>query len=145
MRLPLNRRAAALILGAVLVGAAGPEGNWLTQDRGGVIAITPCAGGLCGRIAGMGETRRPDGSLPTDTEGHPKCGLTILRVAPDGPGEWSGRISDPDTGTAWHATLHLDAAGHLLLRGYVLLPLFGETQTWTRYSGPLGADCAMAK
>ena len=33
--------------------------------------------------------------------------------------------------------------GHLLLRGYVLLPLLGQTQTWTRYTGKLAADCAM--
>ena len=34
-------------------------------------------------------------------------------------------------------------ADHLLLRGYILLPVFGQTQTWTRHAGPLGADCAM--
>ena len=145
MRLPLNRRGAALILGAVLAGAAGPEGNWLTQDGGGVIAIAPCAGGLCGRIAGMREIRRSDSTLPIDTHGHPKCGLTILHAAPDGPGNWSGLITNPDTGSDWHATFHLDDAGRLLLRGYVLLPMFGETQTWTRYPGTLGTDCAMPR
>ena len=146
--MPLNGWIAALALGAALAAvparAAGPEGNWLTQDRDGVIEIGPCDGGLCGRIIGMRETRRRDGGIATDPQGHPTCGLTILRAAPDGPGRWSGHIADPDTGTSWHCTLRVDAADHLLLRGYVLLPLFGQTQTWTRYPGRLAADCAMA-
>jgi uncharacterized protein (DUF2147 family) len=145
--LPLNGWIAVLILGATLAAvparAAGPEGRWLTQDRGGVIEIGPCDGGLCGRIVGMNETRRRDGSIPTDPEGHPTCGLTILHAEPDGPGQWSGHIADPDTGTSWNCTLRLDAADHLLLRGYVLLPLFGQTQTWTRYPDAPGAGCAM--
>lgn len=143
MRLPLKALAAALLLVAAPASAAGPEGVWLTATRDGVIAIAACAGSLCGRIVGMGEIRRPDGGLPADPQGHPMCGLTILRAAPDGPAQWAGDITDPQTGTSWHCTLHLDEAGHLLLRGYVLLPLLGQTQTWTRYTGPLAADCAM--
>jgi uncharacterized protein (DUF2147 family) len=146
--LPLKPAHLALLLAAVLATparAAGPEGNWLTEDRSGVIAIAPCEAGLCGRIVGMSEPRRPDGSVSTDKQGHPMCGLTILHAAPDGPGRWSGEITNPDTGTAWHCTLSLDAAGHLRLRGYVLLPLFGQTQTWTRTAAPPRADCAMTK
>ena len=145
----LNRFSAVLVLGVMLMAvparAAGPDGRWLTANRDGVIEIGPCEGGLCGRIAGMSETRRPDGGVPTDPQGHKTCGLTILRAEPDGPDGWSGEITDPDTGTAWHCTLRMDAADHLLLRGYVLLPLFGQTQTWTRYPGQLGADCAMTQ
>ncbi len=146
--MPLNGWIAALILGVPLASvpaqAAGPEGRWFTEDHGGVIEIAPCGTALCGRIVGMKETRRPDGGIPTDTRGHPTCGLTILHAGPDGPGQWSGTIVNPDTGTAWHCTLRVDAADRLLLRGYVLLPLFGQTQTWTRYPGALGAGCAMS-
>ena len=143
MRLSLNALAIALLLAAAPASAAGLEGVWLTATHDGVIAIAPCAADLCGRIVGMGQTRRPDGSLPADPQGHPMCGLTILRAAADGPDRWAGDIIDPQTGTSWQCTLHLDEAGHLLLRGYVLLPLLGQTQTWTRYTGKLAADCAM--
>jgi uncharacterized protein (DUF2147 family) len=144
--LPL--RPAALILAAVIAPAAAapaPVGRWLTEDRGGVIEIFPCAAALCGRIVGMTEPLRPDGKPQTDSAGQPKCGLTILHDAIETePGQWSGRITDPDDGSDWHCVLSVDAQGRLHLRGYVLLPLLGQTQIWTPYSGRLGADCRMA-
>jgi hypothetical protein len=33
--------------------------------------------------------------------------------------------------------------GDLHLRGYVLVPLLGSTQVWTRYAGQPTADCHM--
>jgi len=145
--LPLTVRGAAILLAGLLLPAAGraadASGQWLTGDRDGVIEIGPCAEGLCGRIVGMTVTHNPDGTPRADPQGRPMCGLAILRAKPDGPGHWSGRITDPETGSTWHCTLRLDAADHLLLRGYILLPVFGQTQTWTRHAGPLGAACAM--
>jgi len=123
---------------------ASPVGQWLTEDRGGVIDIFPCGQALCGRIVGMSEPLRPDGSVPKDHAGQPKCGLAILQQGtPDGSGEWSARITDPDDGSQWNCLLSVDRQGRLHLRGYVLLPLLWQTQIWTPYSGRLGADCRM--
>lgn len=119
-------------------------GRWLTQDRDGVVEIYPCERALCGRIVGMSPARRPNGSIPVDVDGHPECGLTILReTAETAPGRWEGRITDPEDGSAWRCTLRLDATGRLELRGYVVVPLLGRTQVWTRYSGRLAPDCSM--
>ena len=142
----IRARAAVLLAALLAAGTAradGPEGLWITEDGGGVIEIAGCPEGLCGRIAGLDEPRRPDGTLPTDVQGRPMCGLSFIEVAQDEPAHWDGYITDPRSGTRWNATLRVDEAGHLLLRGYVLVPLFGETRTWTRYTGHLGADCAM--
>jgi uncharacterized protein (DUF2147 family) len=130
-------------------------GRWLTQDRGGVIDIYHCeaspprrdraaASALCGRIAGLSEPLKPDGTVPADSSGHPKCGLTILHDAVQSePGMWTGRITNPDDGTSWHCEFWVDDLGRLHLRGYVLVPLLGQTQTWTPYAGSLSSDCRM--
>jgi hypothetical protein len=39
--------------------------------------------------------------------------------------------------------LHLDPHGELRLRGFLGIPLLGQTQTWTRYAGPLPEDCRL--
>jgi uncharacterized protein (DUF2147 family) len=128
---------------AATARAESPEGNWLTQDRDGIIAISRCPEGLCGRIVGLAETIGPDGAVSADPQGRPMCGLDILVAAPGEPGTWDGRITDPDTGTAWTCRLRLDAAGRLQLRGYAVLPLFGRTQIWTRTTIVPRPDCAM--
>lgn len=145
--MPVTRRGLVLLLAFLLAaghaGAASLEGLWLTQDHDGVIEVRTCDTGLCGRIVGMSKTVRPDGGIPVDPQGHPMCGLTILRVAPDGPEHWSGQIVDPKDGSNWNCTLRVDAADNLKLRGYLLVPLLGQTQTWTRYSGRLTNGCAI--
>jgi uncharacterized protein (DUF2147 family) len=156
MRLRLNLRGTARWGGGMavaawlaawpgLAGAAStPVGTWLTEDHKGVIAIAPCGGGLCGRIVGMSEPLRPDGSRPVDNQGRPQCGLTILQAAAgDQPGQWQGKITDPLDGSVWNCELSLDGEGRLHLRGYVLLPLLGQTQLWTPYTGHVTQDCRM--
>jgi uncharacterized protein (DUF2147 family) len=150
MRLRVSLRgwrgtAVAVLLAGVpgaAGAAAGPVGTWLTEDHRGVIAIAPCGGQLCGRIVGMSEPVRPDGSRPVDNEGRPQCGLTILRAAPgDERGLWQGEITDPTDGSVWHCQLSVGEDGGLRLRGYVLLPLLGQTQRWTPYTGHVTPDC----
>ena len=146
LRLPLT--ASTLVLAALLAApaeAAGAEGLWLVEDGTGVIEITACGESVCGRIVGMRQPIGPNGSVPTDTHGTPMCGLSILEAVPDGPAHWSGHIVNPETGTAWNCTLRLSPSGNLLLRGYVMLPLFGQTQTWTHYGGGIGENCAMSR
>ena len=36
-----------------------------------------------------------------------------------------------------------DIPGRLRLRGYVLVPVLGATQTWTPYKGMVTPDCRM--
>jgi uncharacterized protein (DUF2147 family) len=44
-----------------------------------------------------------------------------------------GTILDPDTGKVYKANMKLSPDGSkLILRGYIGLPIFGESQTWTR-------------
>ena len=140
---PALLAGALLVLTAAARGAEAPIGRWLTADGNGVIAIEPCGAALCGRI--VGSNRPADAPMPTDRGGRPECGLTILTTdaQPTADGAWNGRIIDPRNGTAYHARLWLDDGGTLHLRGYVAVPLLGQTQIWHRYAGQLTPDCRM--
>lgn len=144
--------AFAAALGAATVAVASvaaaapvrstPVGRWLTGDDGGVIEIAPCGSDdLCGRIVGIPRDH-PGAPEPTDFRGHPQCGLTIISAAKrTGPDEWTGSIEDPRNGKRYHAQLSLDDAGRLHVRGYVGLPLFGETVVWRPFDGNIGEHC----
>lgn len=141
--------AIGLLLASVLLAVshaapAAPIGQWLTQDRSGVIEIGPCGTSLCGRIVGMAEWPA-DGHVPVDVQGRPQCGLTIIADArPGSEDRWTGRITDPDTGHVYSAELWVDQGGQLHLRGYIGLPVFGATQVWTPYRAPVPKDCRLS-
>lgn len=117
-------------------------GQWETREHDGVFEIKPCGGELCGRLVGM----RYTGEIPKAKDGTSECGLLMLTgFVPDSDdaGRWNGHILDPDSGKVYQAQIWSPRDGVLKLRGYVGIPLFGETHTWTRYGGTIGARCQM--
>jgi uncharacterized protein (DUF2147 family) len=123
---------------------ASPTGRWVTANHNAVIQISPCGQDLCGQIVGM--ALKPGDPVPKDWRGKSQCGLNIIKTAPDAPGasSWTGTILDPRDGSTYHAKITPGAAGQINLRGYVGLPVFGQTQTWTAYTGKITQDCRLA-
>lgn len=118
-------------------------GDWSTEGGSGVIAIGPCGTALCGRIVGI--ARAPGEPIPRDVNGESQCGLTIItNEKPNGDGAWIGQITDPRTGKTYGAKIWLGPDGNLRLRGFLGLPLFGQTQVWHPFNGRLGSDCAFS-
>jgi uncharacterized protein (DUF2147 family) len=118
----------------------------VTPSHDAVIQFSKCGESLCGRIVGI--VLSPGVPVPTDWEGKSQCGLTIVQVTPstDGSGNeiWTGSITDPRNGSVYHARLRLGDPNDLLLRGYLGIPLLGQTQTWTKYSGSVATtDCRL--
>lgn len=146
--------AMAFRLGAIAVLAAAPVlakqpvsadpvGRWFTGSDGGVIQIEPCGPNLCGRIIGLTPDHATD-PMPLDYRGQPQCGFTIISDArKTGADEWTGRITDPRNGNSYKVRLKVDSEGQLRVRGYVGLPLFGQTLIWLPYAGRIGAACQL--
>ncbi len=124
-----------------------PAGRWITANHQAVIQIAPCGANLCGQIVGIA-LAHPGDPMPTDWQGQPQCGLTIIETAPttdnDGTPIWRGSVLDPRNGAVYNANIKLDSNRHLVLHGYLGLPIFGQTQTWTPYAGRTLANCHLA-
>lgn len=118
-------------------------GYWLSQGHDGVFKIDRCGDTVCGHLVGL----QYDGTnVPHDKAGDTMCNLLMLtdfKASSDDTGRWNGKILDPDTGHIYQAQIWSPRQDVLKLRGYIGLPLFGETQTWTRYNGTLGPVCKM--
>jgi uncharacterized protein (DUF2147 family) len=65
----------------------------------------------------------------------PIIGMTVLwAMKATGPSTFGGgKVLDPRNGEIYQATLRLlDGGKKLLVRGYILSPLFGRSETWQR-------------
>lgn len=69
-----------------------------------------------------------------DRRDQPVLGMVILRGMTRDGAEWTGgRIVDPETGDVYRCSMRLGPDGRtLILRGYVMVPMFGRSQTWLR-------------
>lgn len=115
-----------------------PTGRWITASGNLEVEVAPCGNALCGTVTRVLANRsmsRP-GQAMTAQDGRPALGLQILsdfRLDEDqSPPRWQGRIYNRENGKTYHCLMSMGEGGTLQLRGYVGLPLFGSTQTWTR-------------
>jgi len=133
--------ALLIVLATPSLAATPLDGLWLTQDRDGVMAVSPCEERLCARIVGM-FLDRPADPMPLDYRGLSQCDLPLITDARQiEPNLWKGHILDPRNGTMYGVELHLDSNDNLAVRGFLGIPLLGETQTWTRFTGSVPANC----
>lgn len=137
--LSLTVAATTLSSAAFAQNTPDAEGYWLTENKRAVIKTEKCDGNhLCGQIywiieGGMQtDSNNPDEAL----RNRPMCGLTILNGFTQNRNNakvWEGgHIYKADDGDTYNATVTIKDEQHLWLRGYVGLPIFGKSQTWTR-------------
>jgi uncharacterized protein (DUF2147 family) len=115
-------------------------GTWLTTDGKANIEIYQCGDLYCGRIVWLseplenGQPKRDKENPDEALRDRPIIGLVLMRdFSYEGDGIWSGgKVYDPESGDEYQGKISLKDAKTLDLRGYVLLPLFGRTETWTR-------------
>lgn len=147
---------AVLLAGSLPVGAparaqsvpaqdeSAVTGLWLSEKHDGVFQIARCGDALCGTLVGL--LYGPTEPMPRAKDGREECRLVMLtefRPLEDDPGRWGGKILDPDTGNLYHSQIWSPGPDVLKLRGYILVPVFGETQTWSRYTGKIGPACRL--
>jgi uncharacterized protein (DUF2147 family) len=141
--------AAALSLGVAAQAQQSPlYGPWLSENRRGVIEIYPCGEKVCGKLVWLiqplvnGQPVLDDQNPKPELRSRQRCNLVMLGdFHQSEPQRWTdGWIYDPDSGKTYSATMFLESADVLKLRGYVGVPLFGETQIWTR-ADPKQVNC----
>lgn len=139
----------AVVMLAMMTSAMASEpdhvvGRWMTQGGEGVIAIARCGSSICGRIDWM-QTPMGMQSAPVPRDQHNPdpsrrqqsiCGLEIIygfKHDRADPNRWeAGSIYDPLSGHTYQANITIEDSDHLELRGYIGIPLLGQTQVWTR-------------
>lgn len=148
----MNRLTLALFLGAALapqVAAAETDdsvaGFWQQVDNDGKLGpwfyFAEVDGLYEGRLVKIskqpGEKEKPN-QVCSKCEGKQKdapiLGLTIVKkMHRDGLKYEDGTILDPRDGKVYHARMDMSPDGQQLsVRGYIGIPLLGQTQVWTR-------------
>jgi uncharacterized protein (DUF2147 family) len=115
-------------------------GLWLTDEGKAVVEISRCEETFCGRIVWLRDPLKEgkpvvDDKNPDETlKGRPVLGmLLVYDFVYDEENVWTGgTVYDPESGDEYSAKMTLVGKAKLELRGYVLIPLFGRTETWTR-------------
>jgi uncharacterized protein (DUF2147 family) len=138
----------AIVLVAAAPPGPSPEGRWLTQRKHGIVEIYRCGGDgtLCGRLVwfqiepGDPNTQGLDLHNPDPARRNlSMCGLVLMTgLKPAGANVWEdGSLYDAETGKTYSGMITLQADGTLRLRGYIGVPLLGESNVWTRHGGPV--------
>lgn len=129
---------------AAMAQQASPAGLWKSVDDASgepraLIRIVQTNGALQGRIErvipGPTESANPVCEKCQGADkGAPVVGLTILSgFKLEGDAYTGGTILDPENGKTYRSTMQLQDNGRTLkVRGYIGVPAFGRTQTWTR-------------
>lgn len=132
--------------GAAPFGASDPRGRWVTASGNLEVEIAPCGAALCGTVtkvlANNSMSRSGEPMVPADPR--PALGMKLLiDLVPDEvdtpPRTWRGQIYNRENAKTYRCKVEVEARpnaqSELVLRGYVGLPLFGQTQRWSRAPG----------
>jgi uncharacterized protein (DUF2147 family) len=151
--LALAAIAAFTALPAQARDGADVFGKWLTESTNAQIELHRCAdparGIVCGKVVWLRNATNPDQTPAASVEQvsdvkNPDPALRTRRIlgleflygfqpAADEQGTYEGgKIYNAEDGDTYSARIKLENPDKLVLRGYVLMPLLGKSQTWSR-------------
>ncbi len=115
-------------------------GEWLTAEGKAKVQIYRCDTLYCGKIIWLKEPVKNGKEVVDDKnpdpvlQNKPVIGLVIVRgFSFDGDDAWTGgKVYDPESGDTYSGKMTLQDPHTLRLRGYILIPLLGRTEVWTR-------------
>ena len=117
--------------------ASAALGRWQTETRHGIVEITRCGPSICGHIENS-DVIRADPQLRDIQNDDPARrsrlvkGLLILDGFHAKAGAWvGGWIYDASNGGTYHATVSMEDATHLRVKGCIVWPLC-QSQRWVR-------------
>ncbi|MGI9383657.1 MAG: DUF2147 domain-containing protein [Methyloligellaceae bacterium] len=117
-------------------------GVWLTSQGKAKLRISRCGRGLCSRIIWLRQPKASNGGPIRDERNRnpalrerPVMGLsTFSGLRPSGPGQWSGRIYNPEDGKLYNANLTIVRPGVIEVQGCRIAGLGCGRRTWVRAS-----------
>ena len=128
-------------------------GRWLTESGNAHVELYRCAdparGFVCGKVVWLRNAINPDDTPAASVEevrdvknpdpalrARPILGLEFLhgfQPSADEPGTFTnGKIYNAEEGETYSARIRLEQRDRLVLRGFVLMPMLGKSQTWAR-------------
>ena len=132
---PLFALAGLVAAAPLAANAPAPiAGRWQSPSDSVVVEVAPCGSAFCGTVVSATAKAKADARKGGTAS---LVGTRLMTgFKPAKPNEWEdGRIYDPSDGSTYHAEMRLENPNSLRLRGYVLLPLLGKSQVWTRVAG----------
>jgi uncharacterized protein (DUF2147 family) len=131
----------ALVATTAAYAAENLDGYWMDSDGEVILNIGPCGNTRCGKVAWLKKPRGPDGGPLRDYKNPDAslqsrfvCGLPVVigfKKQPDGT--WGeGTVYVPDHGTSFSGYAEVLNPNQVKVSGYVLIPLFGSSEVWTR-------------
>lgn len=134
--------AATLLAIAAIAASAQPSGvlgNWKTK-AGSIVSIGRCGEKVCFTLIELAPNIPTTDIHNPDPAQHnrPLCYLRIGSgfTLSDPNHAAGGTLYDPKSGKTYHGQVTLEGE-KLHLRGYVGIPLFGASETWTRPAEPV--------
>jgi uncharacterized protein (DUF2147 family) len=142
-----SARVVAFLGAALVVAATGAragerlDGYWIDSHGEVILRISRCGRARCGKVAWLKKPRGPDyGPLRDFRNSDPKlksrfvCGLNVVTgFKKQRDGTWGdGNVYVPDQGMSFSGYAEVLGPNHVKVSGYVLLPLFGSSEVWTR-------------
>lgn len=145
--------AALIALPALAQNGSDVYGKWQTESTNAHVELYRCAdparGIVCGKVVWLRNATNPDQTPAPSVEEvsdvkNPDPALRSRRIlgleflygfqaAADEPGTYEGgKIYNAEDGDTYSARIKLENPDKLVLRGYVLMPMLGKSQTWTR-------------
>ncbi|MBX9705520.1 MAG: DUF2147 domain-containing protein [Gammaproteobacteria bacterium] len=152
--------SAVALAAATPTPAATPDGYWAAKDDStgkvlSVIQVWKAAdGSYDGRIYKIMDVT-VDGKRQDPSDKCTTCSGVLankpflcmqvvynMQASTDTANTWdSGQAYDPKTDNTYKAKMWLDDSGNVLnVRGYIMMPLLGRTQVWTRVDKPANSS-----
>ncbi|HEY1646781.1 MAG TPA: DUF2147 domain-containing protein [Terracidiphilus sp.] len=130
--------------------SSGVEGDW-RDPTGSIIRIAPCGPHVCLWLVSLSPHAPSTTDVHNPEPGQRSRALCELEIGSgftlrDPDHAAGGTLYDPKSGKTYHGAMTVERTAEgskLELRGYVGIPLFGASQTWTRVTEPVHA-CAVA-
>jgi len=111
-----------------------PAGLWRDNERGSVIKVYPCGGGMCAEVSKPYEAGAKDVNNPNPAlRSRPITGVVILSGAKKSSDNvWKGSLYNAEDGKNYSGSMTLVSRSELQLEGCVLGGLFCKSRSWTR-------------